>query len=102
MEQLLARRHIDCKELLELLSAARSSSSVPGLLGLEDHPALLKLGKARPASMRVALAKVIYHGDLENMFYSTDEAKKFDNKRKRQEIAVDARLLKQAGKVIPI
>ena len=36
------------------------------------------------------------------MFYSTDEAKKFDNKRKRQEIAVEARLLKQAGNVSPI
>ena len=52
--------------------------------------------------MRVALVKVMYRADLENMFYTTDEAKKVDNKQTRQEIAVDARLRKQAGKVSPI
>ena len=47
--------------------------------------------------MRALLANIIYRCDLVSMFQCTRAAKKYDDQGKRQSIAVEAKLLKEAG-----
>ena len=89
------RGEIDGNTLLNAFSLCRSLKSVPAMLGLDEHPALVE---GRPWSMRVSLARVLYHCDLESMFESHELQKKHDAKRKRQALAEEARLLKAAGR----
>ena len=89
------RGEIDGNTLLNAFSRCRSLKSVPAMLGLDEHPALVE---GKPWSMRVSLARVLYHCDLESMFESHELQKKHDAKRKRQALAEEARLLKAAGR----
>lgn len=83
---------IDCAELLRLFAQARSLQRVPGLLGLDGHPDL-QFGNARPASLRVALAKVVYHCDMVNMFKNSGAEARANQAGKRRAAVAEAKLL---------
>ena len=59
-------------------------------LGVADHPALA--GKKRPASMRVALAKVVYHCDLDGMFRGAAKQARVNLNAKRKRARLDMQL----------
>ena len=94
LERWLQRGHVSAQELLSAFEKCRSLKKLPFLLGVEDHPLLVdNYGAQKPAQMRVALAKVIYHCDLQSMYEPHDAASRENFRLKRKAADAQARLV---------
>ena len=84
-------------DLLQEFTECCQLLKAPSAFGVEMHPHAV--GQHSPASMRVALAKIIYRCDLFDMYRSQAASKKYNESAKRSKQTRDAKLLaKEAPK----
>ena len=88
------RGQISTKDLLQHFAVARSLQQVPALLGFEDHPDLVE--SKSPSSLRVSVAKIVYHCDIDSMFNPSGKHQYTNKKAKRKKTEADAKLTADA------
>ena len=93
LERWIKRGHVSGKQLLDLFTESRQLKKVPMLLRVEGHPLLVERFGCRPGKMRVMLAKVLYHCDLQNMHESHDSFGRENERFKRKAQAQQQKLV---------
>jgi hypothetical protein len=95
-ERLLARGHIKTPELLAKFEQARHLQRLPALLGIDTHPTMQPLVKAKPSQMLRPMVNVFYRCDLASMFEDMQDAGRKHKASKRKSDIMEAKAVKKS------